>query len=486
MAEFDQKKINIKIFDPPLTGHQLLKYMDLKGVRIHSAEISDESSLLGEVNLETKLVGVLVSQKEIWADNINKGPNYDLLDRVIIKFLERTGTTIGTIEERLLKEFMLSSLSDRFPLFTIFLKSIPFIIDFEIDSDKFVFALPNKAGKGVFDVFEVDKKIGNNFSIKKKFSDRKVANIDSKRGGKIEIKIIEADSANDDDFIACLVLFAGSFKYYDEIATKIRHGTKGLSEGNFILRPPETELKSMIISSEAKPTKKGKEKLRPHKKEPEVPKKEKAPEVIMQEKIEALQQPRKKVKKAVEAVPTPKAVELAPIKKPIEKKAKATPPQKVIEAAPAKKPIEKHPKKAKVEEPARKILVEEPAETVEIEVPSVEPILGEPTEEVIAESPPTKLESEETIKSTKLREPFKKEITLKPLALEDSITKIEGVTEKVRILLENIGIEIVDDLLFVDPGVLAERVGHKDVTPLKIKEWQMAAEKRIKATQKKE
>jgi len=255
---------------------------------------------------------------------------------------------------------------------------------------------------------------------------------------------------------------------------KIRHGAKALTEGTFVLCPPETELKSMILSSEAQPTRKGKEKLRPHKREVEIPKKEKKPEVAIQEKIEALQKSAKKPKKAVEEGPTKKVSEAAPVKKVVEKAAKAKPAKKMVEAVPVKKEVEK---------PLKKAIIEEPAELAEIEASIAEAMAAEPPEKPLFEEPTAKLELEESMKPAKLKEPPKKEI-LKPLSLEDSIIKIEGVTEKIRILLENIGIEIVDDLLFVDPGVLAERVGHKDVTALKIKEWQMAAEKRIKATQK--
>lgn len=474
MAEFDQRKINIKIFDPPLTGTQLAKYTEFKGVRVSEA---NDFLLLGEVVIENQLFGTLVSKKEVWSDNLRKGPNYDFLDRIVIKFLQRTGTAIGTIEERLFKEFMLYPLSERLPLFTISLKSLPYFIDFEIDSsDKIIFPLPNKAGKGVFDLFQVEKKAGNNFIIKKKFIDRKVASIDSKRGGKIEIKITDENSANDDDVIASLVLFAGTIKYFDEIATKIRHGTKGLSEGNFILCPPENELKSMVYSPEAKPAKKGKS----TKREAAAPKEEKAPEVAIQKQIETIKKSVRKSKKAVEEAPTEKVIEEVPpeLEAVSPKKARKTPPtKKIVEVAPTKKIVEKHAKKAKVETPAKEVEIEAPALEA---IPSA-PIA--PAEIGFAEEPNKQLEVEEPIKPTLPKEPIKKEF-LKPLSLEDSIKEIQGITEKFRILLENVGIEIVDDLLFVDPGVLAERIGHKDVTALKIKEWQMSAEKRIKATQK--
>jgi len=478
MAEFDKRKINIKIFDPPLTGNQIAKYTEFKGMHITG---SPNESLLGEVVIDDKLFGTLVLKKEIWSDNLSRGPNYDFLDRIVIKFLQRTGTAIGTIEERLFKEFALYPVSERLPLFAIILKSLPYFIDFEIEqSDRLIFPLPNKTGKGVFDVFQFDRKVGNSFTIKKKFLDRKIATIDPKRGGKIEIKITDENSANDDDLIASLVLFAGTIKYYDEITIKIRHGTKGISEGSFILCPPENELKSMIYSPEVKLAKKGKEKLKPHKKEVEVLKKEEAPAVAIQEQIEILQKSSRKSKKAVDLAPTekmgatiPAELEVAPIH--IKKAKKATTTDKMLEVAPTKKTVEKRTKKVKGEVPAKK---------AEIEAPSIEPILAEPAEKVSAEKPFEILEIEQLPKPVKIKEPIKKEI-LKSLTLEDSIKEIQGITEKYRILLENIGIEIVDDLLFVDPEVIAEKIGHKDVTPLKIKEWQLSAEKRIKATQQK-
>ena len=168
LVEFEKRKINIRIFDPPLTGNQLEKYCNVKGARIPYS--SDEFSLFGEAVLEDKLFGTLVVSKEIWSDDVDKGPNYDLLDRIVIKLLERSGAVIGTIEERLLKEFALSSAT---PLFSVILKSSPFIIDFDLDSDKLIFPFLTQAGKGLFNVFQISKKVGNNFSIKKKIIDLK-------------------------------------------------------------------------------------------------------------------------------------------------------------------------------------------------------------------------------------------------------------------------------------------------------------------------
>jgi len=489
MAEFEKRKINIRLFDPPLTGNQLEKYCNVKGVRIPYS--SDEFSLFGEAVLEDKLVGTLVVSKEIWSDDVDKGPNYDLLDRIVIKLLERSGAVIGTIEERLLKEFALSSVT---PLFSVILKSSPFIIDFDLDSDKLIFPFLTQAGKGLFNVFQISKKVGNNFSIKKKIIDRKIASIDSKRGGKIEIKIEDEDLANNEEFLAILVLFAGTAKFHDEIANKIRHGFKSLAEGTFVLRPPETELNLMTIQEVAeKPVKKRRERLKVVK-EAEVPKREKAPEIEVKKEIEALQKTAKKAKKETAEIPTKelilektasKALKQEPVKKEeikIAPKIKVVEPTKKVEVKePPPKLVEAQPvKKIEVKEPAPKVVVPAPVKPTEVEGFPPELVLPEPPKKFVIEEPVKKIEApSKPVESIK---PLKPEEYLKPLTLEASIIEIQGVTEKIRILLENIGIEIVDDLLFVDPGVLAERVGHKDVTPAKIKEWQDSAEKRIKAT----
>ena len=489
MAEFEKRKINIRLFDPPLTGNQLEKYCNVKGVRIPYS--SDEFSLFGEAVLEDKLVGTLVVSKEIWSDDVDKGPNYDLLDRIVIKLLERSGAVIGTIEERLLKEFALSSVT---PLFSVILKSSPFIIDFDLDSDKLIFPFLTQAGKGLFNVFQISKKVGNNFSIKKKIIDRKIASIDSKRGGKIEIKIEDEDLANNEEFLAILVLFAGTAKFHDEIANKIRHGFKSLAEGTFVLRPPETELNLMTIQEVAeKPVKKRRERLKVVK-EAEVPKREKAPEIEVKKEIEALQKTAKKAKKETAEIPTKelilektasKALKQEPVKKgelKIAPKIKVVEPTKKVEVKePPPKLVEAQPvKKVEVKEPAPKVVVPAPVKPTEVEGFPPELVLPEPPKKFVIEEPVKKIEApSKPVESIK---PLKPEEYLKPLTLEASIIEIQGVTEKIRILLENIGIEIVDDLLFVDPGVLAERVGHKDVTPAKIKEWQDSAEKRIKAT----
>lgn len=489
MTEFEKRKINLRIFDPPLTGNQLEKYCSVKGVRIPYS--SDEFKLFGEAIIEDKLFGTLVVSKEIWSDDVDKGPNYDLLDRIVIKLLERSGAVIGTIEERLLKEFTLSSIT---PIFAVILSSSEFMIDFDLDSDKWVFPFLAQAGKGLFNVFQISKKVGNNFQIKKRIIDRKIASIDSKRGGKIEIKIEDQDLANNEEFFAILVLFAGTAKFHDEITNKLRHGFKSLEEGTFVLRPPETELNLMAISEVAeKPAKKRRERLKVVK-EAEVPKREKAPEIGVKKEIEALQKTAKKAKKEAAEIPTkelilekptPKPLKVEPVKKEeikIAPKIKIVePPKKAERKEPPPKPVETRPMK-EVEEakPAPKGVVPTPIKPAEVAEFFPELALPEPPKKPVIEEPVKPIETPP--KPVEPEKPLKPQEYLKPLTLEASVIEIQGITEKIRILLENIGIEIVDDLLFVDPGVLAERVGHKDVTAAKIKEWQDSAEKRIKAT----
>jgi hypothetical protein len=390
-----------------------------------------------------------------------------------------------------LKEFALYSVT---PIFSVILNSSPFLIDFELDSDKWIFPFLTESGKGLFNVFQISKKVGNNYQIKKRIIDRKIASIDSKRGGKIEIKIEDQDLANNEEFFAILVLFAGTVKFHDEITNKLRHGFKSLEEGTFVLRPPETELDLMAISEVAeKPAKKRKERLKVVK-EAEVPKREKAPEIEVKKEIEALQKTAKKAKREAAEIPTkelilekpaPKILKQEPVKKEeikIAPKIKVIePPKKVEVKEPPPKLMEAQPvKKGEVAEPAPKAVVPAPVKPAEEEEFPPEMVLPEPPKKPVIEEPVKKIEApSKPIEPTK---PLKPEEYLKPLTLEASISDIQGITEKISILLENIGIEIVDDLLFVDPGVLAERVGHKDVTPAKIKEWQDSAEKRIKAT----
>ncbi|NVM29964.1 MAG: hypothetical protein HWN65_14070 [Candidatus Helarchaeota archaeon] len=146
-----------------------------------------------------------------------------------------------------------------------------------------------------------------------------------------------------------------------------------------------------------------------------------------------------------------------------EKKVKPEKAKKIKEPkAKKEKPKKEKPKKEKPKEkPVKKIKVEKPPK------------------EVIVEKPPTRPRMKEAPKKPK------KTVKLEPLDLEDSVKEITDMTEEQSTILEDVGISIVDDLLFIDPEVLADFIAEESITAEIIKEWQTTSKTRIDAKMKK-
>jgi len=65
---------------------------------------------------------------------------------------------------------------------------------------------------------------------------------------------------------------------------------------------------------------------------------------------------------------------------------------------------------------------------------------------------------------------------------KDPIKKASGVGTKTAGLLKDIGIVTVEDLLSADADEIAMVLKEKTITAAKVKKWQSASRKRVKAT----
>ncbi len=255
MSEIVLKEIKLKIYKNPFTNSQMHEQMLDEDVKIK--KLAKDAFYLGEIRVDDRIYGVLELEKEYWADRST--PEVDYLDRIILKLHDKTGKTIGMIEERLLKELMQSTVSGKLPVFTITLKGNPYMIDIEKESDKLVFPVLTNKSKNIFEIFVLNKKslaIGADYTVTRKLGDQKVADIDSKRGGKIEIKIYDDEVANNKQFIDTLALFAATIKFHDGIGKKIEQAIDALKVGELVLKPPKKALELMVDPRRVKRAKK--------------------------------------------------------------------------------------------------------------------------------------------------------------------------------------------------------------------------------------
>ncbi len=451
------KKVVIKLKDKPLTGNDLDDYARSRKMKFGG--FSDNTGLIGEVyNDEEKLVGLLGMETEPWSDYSSFHHNYDLMNRLRIKLFSKGGNKIGVIEERLIKELSMPTSSHKIPIFTAIIKNLPYAVDLDKDSDKFVFAVVTDTRKKILEIFQMNKKTFRlSFEVKRKYLIEKIASIDSKWGGKIEIKIYEEELARKDSFLFLLILFAGTIKYHDEIEHKIRTYSDNLREGIIIIKPTSRAIELMAKSqvevyAEADKAKaaieKAKAKARAPKKVKPIP--EGLPPGA---KVEAEFRRGKRKIRGEKAVP----------KKPLELVVKPTkgrikPLQEEISNVLAESASEvKAPEKFKPGVPLGD-------EATELKTPR----LGKPKKmpRTVTKKPP--------------------EPDLPPLQLEDSLDKITGMPKEVSKILEEVGIELVDDLIFIDPDALADFIGIKSVTKDKLKKLQSTAHNQIKSTIKKD
>ena len=435
------KKVLIKLLDKPLKGKELTEYAVSKKMKFGG--FSDHTALIGEIYEDKKMTGLLGMEIEPWADYSSFHHNYDLLNRMRIKLFSRGGKRIGVIEERLIKELSMPTSSHKIPLFTAILKDLPYAVDLDKDSDKFVFAVLTDTRKKILEIFQMSKKTFRlSYEVKRKYLIEKIASIKSKWGGKIEIKIYEEELARKESFLNLLILFAGTIKYHDEIESKIRTFSNSLSEGTLIIKPTRRAIElmskaSVEVYAEAD---KAKASAAAAKAKAIAPKEVKpAPEMLtLGQRMEAgYRGKRRKIRGAPRTVPVDLTV------------------------VPAKgKPAARTHKRRKPSPPVK----ETPASFTPAEPPLKGPILKMP-KTVVPKKPP---------KEVKLKFP--------PLQLEDSVKSIMEIPKDMAEILEEVGIEVVDDLIFIDPGALAEFIGIQSMTKAKIKELQDTAHKQLKET----
>lgn len=377
MPETVQKKIKMKLSKIPLGTDEMRDIAASKDMKLTG--LSKDTFFLGEVLVNDRIYGLLGIEKEYWAEE-SDDPKLDILDRISIRLFDRKGKKTGAIEERVLKELAQSAVSGDLPVFTVTLKGVPYIIDIEKEASKLVFPLLVDKSKGYFEIFQISKKslaIGADFTVTRKLGNEKIAFINSKRGGAVEIEIYDDELADNLAFVNTMALFAGTIKYHEGIGDKIKNAIKALSEGTLVLKPSKKELQLM--------------------KDPRSPKRSKK-----EEKEEKKKKSRKKRRKRQ--------------------------------------------------------------------------IRGRDEEEDDEEEAPRRKKVLKKSKRPKTLEKYK------ALRLEDPVDDASGVTKKVAELLTDVGIRNIEDLLHVDAEELAETLNVDTITTAKIKKWQAASRKRVKAT----
>ncbi|MHA1266078.1 MAG: hypothetical protein ACTSRS_12675 [Candidatus Helarchaeota archaeon] len=439
-----RRKITLKFLKRALTGGALDDYAAENKLKI--ARYSDVTALLAEVYEETEegeeLYGTLGVEKEKWADYTSFHPNYDLINRFKIELFGKTGKLLGVAEERLIKELLMPK-SSRIPLFTVILEGVPYIIDLERDSNKFLFPFFTNPRKKWLEIFQITKKaLRNSFEVKRKHFPQRVASIDSKWGRKMEINIEDDELARNANFFHLLILFAGTTHFHVKILSKIHEYNEALSEGTLVIKPgvraielmSKEQVKQLYEEAEFAKTAKAKTKAKK-----QIPVKPAVPDVI--------------------EYPTPgKRIEeeykrgIRKVRK-IRKKKEAVPPEVEKTKVPTKKEV---------------VLAEIDR------TQATEELRAESEYEIKLPKRPPKIEEKPPVEE------------LEPLHLEDSVHQIKGISEEVANTLEEVGISMVDDLIFIDAGVVADYIGIKSITKETIKHLQDMAHKQIQMTIKKD
>lgn len=250
MSETVQKKIEVKIFKSPLTDSEMKDQISEKDIKVRN--LGKASFYLGEILVDQQIYGMLGLEKEYWTDKSAPDQN---LESITINLYDKKGTTMGVIEERLLKELMQSVVSGKMPVFSITFSNIPYLMDIERESDKLIFPLLMDVTKGIFEIFQITKKglaMGADFTVIRKLGEEKVAFIDSKMGGKVEVSIYDETLAKNKQFINTLALFAASIKFHDEIGEKIKSALESLKTGSLVLKPSKKALELMLNPRRAK------------------------------------------------------------------------------------------------------------------------------------------------------------------------------------------------------------------------------------------
>ncbi len=255
MSEIVQKEIKMKVYKEPYTNSQMFDQMLDEDIKLK--KLPKDTFYLGEIYVDNRIYGVLGMEKEYWSSKST--PELDFLDRLIINLYDKKGTTAGIIEERVLRELMQSAVSGKLPVFTLTLSGNPYMIDIEKESDKLVFPVLTNQTKKIFEIFELNKKtiaIGADFVVTRKLTNQKIADIDSKRGGTVEIKIYESEIADNKQLLEVLALFAATIPFHDEIGKKIEQALEALELGSLVLDPPAKALELMLNPRKVKRSRK--------------------------------------------------------------------------------------------------------------------------------------------------------------------------------------------------------------------------------------
>lgn len=242
MSETVVKKILIK----PLKDKDVQYYATNKNVKV--PKMKKDALLLGEIFIDESIYGLIGLEKEYWAEE-STASDLNYLDRITIRLYNTKGKNLGIIEERILKEITQSMVSGSLPVFTLTLKGLPYVIDIERESSKLVFPLMTTVSKRIFDIFQMSKKslsMGADFTVTRKLGDEKVALVDSKRGGKVEISIYDDELANNKAFIHTLILYAATINFHEDIGEKIKKTVGAITEGTLTLIPSKKALELML------------------------------------------------------------------------------------------------------------------------------------------------------------------------------------------------------------------------------------------------
>ena len=246
------------------------------------SNLDNDMNLIGEYSFDNKQVnGTFGRKTEVWNINKNKPINIDTIAYSKFKIFDSENKWVGTIEEKLIDEIVQSYKSDPRLIFSLSLSNNNiFNLTQRPNFYIFPFILDKKSSDVEF--FILEKKtisMGSDWIIKRCIlGDSKVADIDSKRGRKINISIYDEIIAKNDSFLNYILLFAITIRFHKEIKDRLIEYTKAIKESTLILHVSDkvleqysvaknVRMKRSTISKQEKHTKKEKSKSQIQKKE---------------------------------------------------------------------------------------------------------------------------------------------------------------------------------------------------------------------------
>jgi len=252
------------------------------------SNLDKDMYLIGEFFINNELKGTIGKKIESWAISKNAPIVIDKISYDIYKIFDEKNKWIGTIEERLIDEIMLSIRSDPKLVFSVSLKNYNHSFNILQRSDFFVFPFLTSPKSSNIEFFIFDKKtvsFGSDWDVKRCIlAGYKIGLIDSKGSRKIKINIYNEDLANNLEFIHYLILFSVTIPFHKDIKERIKGYTRYIKEGDMLLQVntkvlgqyidtkdkkikiKQTEIKKQI-ESEKLPTK---EKIKPKELEQEI------------------------------------------------------------------------------------------------------------------------------------------------------------------------------------------------------------------------